>query len=169
MISRNNGGTSKVLTASYRNFPLAGSRPGSYPRQRSCNMARGLFVMLQEWESGPCFRCALTRVWGMEGSRQLAIHDERVATISNTFLFDFSSTFSLPFLRSLQNPVLVHTSRSFLSFDSHYNLSAEDHYIITATKHSKPFTMTSFNGRCHCGETEWTVTLPQESQGHILW
>ncbi|KAG6999474.1 hypothetical protein G7Y79_00035g071460 [Physcia stellaris] len=28
--------------------------------------------------------------------------------------------------------------------------------------------MPSFTGRCHCGQTEWTVELPQESQAHIL-
>lgn len=28
--------------------------------------------------------------------------------------------------------------------------------------------MSKFNGRCHCGQTEWSVTLPRESQAHIL-
>ena len=29
--------------------------------------------------------------------------------------------------------------------------------------------MTTFNGKCHCGQTEWTVELPKDSQAHILW
>ncbi|KAL8795850.1 MAG: hypothetical protein Q9195_001730 [Heterodermia aff. obscurata] len=28
--------------------------------------------------------------------------------------------------------------------------------------------MPSFTGRCHCGEVEWTVELPEESQAHVL-
>ncbi|KAF1351294.1 Mss4-like protein [Delphinella strobiligena] len=28
--------------------------------------------------------------------------------------------------------------------------------------------MSSFNGVCHCGATEWTATLDKEQQGHIL-
>lgn len=28
-------------------------------------------------------------------------------------------------------------------------------------------TMTSYNGRCHCGQTEWTAKLADA--GHILW
>ncbi|KAF1916456.1 Mss4-like protein [Ampelomyces quisqualis] len=28
--------------------------------------------------------------------------------------------------------------------------------------------MSSFNGKCHCGNTEWTAELNQEEQGHIL-
>jgi predicted SprT family Zn-dependent metalloprotease len=32
-----------------------------------------------------------------------------------------------------------------------------------------PITMTSFDGKCHCGQTEWTAKLEKEQQGHILW
>jgi len=28
--------------------------------------------------------------------------------------------------------------------------------------------MTSFDGKCHCGQTEWTAKLEKEQQGHIL-
>jgi hypothetical protein len=30
-------------------------------------------------------------------------------------------------------------------------------------------TMTTYNGRCHCGQTNWTVKLDKEQEGHILW
>jgi hypothetical protein len=33
----------------------------------------------------------------------------------------------------------------------------------------QPITMTSFDGKCHCGQTEWTAKLEKEQQGHILW
>jgi hypothetical protein len=29
--------------------------------------------------------------------------------------------------------------------------------------------MSSFKGRCHCGETEWSAKLEQDQQKHILW
>ncbi|ORY06371.1 Mss4-like protein [Clohesyomyces aquaticus] len=28
--------------------------------------------------------------------------------------------------------------------------------------------MTTYNGKCHCGQTEWNVKLEKEQQGHIL-
>ncbi|KAI9656121.1 MAG: hypothetical protein M1831_004692 [Alyxoria varia] len=28
--------------------------------------------------------------------------------------------------------------------------------------------MTTFNGKCHCGQTEWTVKLGDDTQSHIL-
>lgn len=28
--------------------------------------------------------------------------------------------------------------------------------------------MTNFKGQCHCGAVEWSVDLPEDSQGHIL-
>ncbi|KAJ4364093.1 hypothetical protein N0V83_009548 [Neocucurbitaria cava] len=28
--------------------------------------------------------------------------------------------------------------------------------------------MTEFKGKCHCGETQWTATLQQDQQAHIL-
>lgn len=28
--------------------------------------------------------------------------------------------------------------------------------------------MTDFKGKCHCGNTEWTATLQQDQQAHIL-
>ncbi|KAI9821131.1 MAG: hypothetical protein M1827_003865 [Pycnora praestabilis] len=28
--------------------------------------------------------------------------------------------------------------------------------------------MSTYKGRCHCGQTEWTVKLNEEQQGHIL-
>jgi len=29
--------------------------------------------------------------------------------------------------------------------------------------------MADFKGKCHCGNTEWTATLQQDQQAHILW
>jgi hypothetical protein len=29
--------------------------------------------------------------------------------------------------------------------------------------------MSSYHGKCHCGNTEWTAKLDSEQQGHILW
>jgi hypothetical protein len=29
--------------------------------------------------------------------------------------------------------------------------------------------MSSYNGKCHCGQTEWTAELTGDQQGHILW
>jgi hypothetical protein len=29
--------------------------------------------------------------------------------------------------------------------------------------------MTSYNGHCHCGNTEFTVKLGEDQQGHVLW
>jgi hypothetical protein len=29
--------------------------------------------------------------------------------------------------------------------------------------------MTTYNGHCHCGNTEWTAKLTEDQQGHILW
>jgi len=28
--------------------------------------------------------------------------------------------------------------------------------------------MTTYNGKCHCGQTEWTAKLDPEQQGHVL-
>ncbi|KAF2010552.1 hypothetical protein BU24DRAFT_60603 [Aaosphaeria arxii CBS 175.79] len=28
--------------------------------------------------------------------------------------------------------------------------------------------MTTYNGKCHCGNTEWTATLEKEQQSHVL-
>lgn len=29
--------------------------------------------------------------------------------------------------------------------------------------------MTTYNGKCHCGQTEWTVKMDDSSANHILW
>jgi flagellin-like protein len=29
--------------------------------------------------------------------------------------------------------------------------------------------MATFNGSCHCGQTNWTVKLEKEQQAHVLW
>jgi hypothetical protein len=29
--------------------------------------------------------------------------------------------------------------------------------------------MSTYNGHCHCKQTEWTAELTDEQQGHILW
>jgi hypothetical protein len=29
--------------------------------------------------------------------------------------------------------------------------------------------MASYNGKCHCGQTEWKAELKEDQQGHILW
>lgn len=29
--------------------------------------------------------------------------------------------------------------------------------------------MSSYKGRCHCGNTEWEAKLESDQQGHILW
>lgn len=29
--------------------------------------------------------------------------------------------------------------------------------------------MTTYNRRCYCGQTNWTVRLEKEQQGYLLW
>ena len=90
----------------------------------------------------------------------------QVFQILSTTLFPILVLFCFPFFLYIF-PILcfqIHSANSDIPYLGH----TTSIYPSSRTKH-QAITMTTFNGKCHCGQTEWTVTLPQDSQAHILW